>query len=119
MNDSQSLPEVKGQSTYVKIEEVDGESFLNMQESLTKRPKEAFMKEQSRTDSYSAPLYISSTTKPSKVVVKIDTLEQHHVYVHINKGENPFNQRMPIWLWKPCVKISKPLLPGSVQTVSL
>ena len=58
MND-ESLPEVKRQSTCVEIEEVDGGSFLNMQESSTKRPNEVFMKEKSRTDSYSALLYIS------------------------------------------------------------
>ena len=46
------------------------------------------MKEQSRTDSYSAPLYISSTTKPSKVVVKKDTPKQHHVYVHIHSKQD-------------------------------
>lgn len=45
------------------------------------------MKEQSRTDRYSAPLYISSTTKPSKVVVKKHTPE-HHGYVHIHSKQD-------------------------------
>ena len=86
MND-ESLPEVKRQSTCVEIEEVDGGLFLNMQESSTKRPNEVFMKEQSRTDRYSAPLCISSTTKPSKVVVKKHTPE-HHGYVHIHSKQD-------------------------------
>ena len=84
MNDCESLPEVKRQETRVKIEGVDGGSVLNMQELLAKRSKEAFIKEQSSTDSYSGPLHISTTTKPSKVVAKKDSQEQHHVCIHIN-----------------------------------
>ena len=61
-----------------------------MQESSTKRPNEVFMKEQSRTDldSYSAPLYISSTTKPSKVVVKKLDTPEHHGYDHIHSKQD-------------------------------
>ena len=81
MNDCESLPEVKRQDTRVKIEEGDGGSFLSILESSTKRPKEALIEEQSSTDSCSDPLHISATTKPSKVVLKKDTPEQHHVYV--------------------------------------
>ena len=80
MDDSESLPKVKRQDRCVKIEGDEG-SFWSMQESLTKRPKEALIEEQSSTDSCSDPLYISATTKPSKVVAKKDTPEQHHVYV--------------------------------------
>ena len=82
MNDCESLPEVKRQETCVKIEGVDGGSVLNMQELLAKRSKEAFIKEQPSTDSYSGPLHISTTTEPSKVVVKKDSLEQHYVCIH-------------------------------------
>ena len=88
MNDYEYLPEVKGQDTCVKVEEVDGGSLLNMQESSTKRPREAFIKEKSSTHSYSAPLYISPTTKASKVVVKKDTPEQNHVYIHIHSQQD-------------------------------
>ena len=88
MNDCESLPEVKRQDTSVKIEEVDEGSFLNMLESSTKTPKESFIREQSSTHSYSAPLYISPTIKPSKVVVKKDTQEQLHVYIHIHSKQD-------------------------------
>ena len=84
MNDCESLPEVKRQETCVKIEEVDGGSVLNMQELLAKRSKEAFIKEQSSTNSYSGPLHIFTTTKPSKVVAKKDSQEQYHVCIHIH-----------------------------------
>ena len=84
MDDLESLPKVKRQDTCVKIEEGDEGSFLSMQESSTKRPKEALIEEQSSTDSCSDPLYISATTKPLKVVPKKDTPEQHQVYVHIH-----------------------------------
>ena len=80
MDDCESLPEVKPQHTRVKIEEGDEGSFLSMQKS-SKEPKEALIEEQSSTDSCSDPLHISATTKPSKVVAKKDTPEQHHVYV--------------------------------------
>ena len=59
-----------------------------MQESLTKIPKESSTEEQSSTNSYSDPLRISTTTKPSKVVVKKDTTEQHQVYVHIHSKQD-------------------------------
>lgn len=62
MDDYESLPGVNRQDACVTIEEGDGESFLSMQESSTKRPKEAFIKEQSSGHSYSVPLCISSTT---------------------------------------------------------
>ena len=83
MDDCEFLPEVKRQHACVTIEEGDGGSFLSMQESSTKRPKEALIEEQSCTNSYCDPLHISATTKPSKVVVKKDTPEQHQVYAQI------------------------------------
>ena len=64
MDDCESLPEVKRQDACVTIEEGDGGSFLSMQESTTKRPKEALIEEQSCTNSYCDPLHISATTKP-------------------------------------------------------
>jgi len=88
MNDYESLPEVKRQDTCIKIEEVDGGSVLNMQELSTKRSKEAFIMEQSSTDSYSGSLHISTTTEPSKVVVEKDSLEQHHVCIHIHSKQD-------------------------------
>ena len=88
MDDCESLPEVKRQEACVTIEEGDGGSFLSMQESSTKRPKEALIEEQSSTHTYSDPLHISATTKPSKVVVKKDTPEQHHVNVHIHSKQD-------------------------------
>ena len=87
MDDCESLPEVKRQDACVTMEEGDGGSFLSIQESSTKRPKEALI-EQSCTNSYSDPLHISATTKPSKVLVKKDTPEQHQVYVHIHSKED-------------------------------
>ena len=48
-------------------------NFLSMQESSRTRPKESLIEEQSSTDINSDPLHISTTTKPSKVVVKKDT----------------------------------------------
>ena len=88
MDDCESLPKVKRQDTRVKIEEVDERSFLSMQESSTKRPKEVLIDEQSSTDSCSDPSYISSTTKPSKVVAKKDTPERNQVYVHIHPKQD-------------------------------
>ena len=58
-----------------------------MQESLTKIPKESSIEEQSSTNSYSDPLRISATAKPSKVVVKKDTTKQHQVYIHIHSKQ--------------------------------
>ena len=84
----ESLPQFKRQDTCVTIEEGDGKSFLSMQESSTKRSKEALTsKEQSSTNNYSDPLHISATTKPSKVVAKKDT-EPHQVYVHIHSKQD-------------------------------
>ena len=88
MDDCESLPEVKRQDERIKIEEGDKGSLLSMQESSTKRAKEALIEEQSSTDSCSDPLYISATTKPSKVVAKKDTPEQHLVYVHIHPKQD-------------------------------
>ncbi|XP_015760631.1 PREDICTED: uncharacterized protein LOC107339813 isoform X7 [Acropora digitifera] len=88
MDDWESLPEVKRQDACVTSEEGDGGSFLSMQESSTKRPKEAFIEEQSSTNSYCDPLHISATTKPSKVVVKKDTPEEHKVNVHIHSKQD-------------------------------
>ena len=88
MDDSESLPEVKRQDACVTIEEGDGGSFLSIKESSTKRPKEALNEEQSSTTSYSDPLHISATTKPSKVVLKKNTPEQHQVYVHIHPKQS-------------------------------
>ena len=59
-----------------------------MQESSTKRPNEALTsEEQPSTNSYSEPLHISATTKPSKVVAKKDT-EPHQVYVDIHSKQD-------------------------------
>ena len=88
MNDCESLTEVKRQDACVKTGERDGGSFLSMQESSTKIPKELLTEEESSTNSYSDPLRISETAKHSKVVVKKDTLEQHHVYIHIHSKED-------------------------------
>ena len=88
MDDCESLPEVKRQDACDTVEEGDGESFLCMQESSTRRPKEVLIEEESCTNSYSDPLHISATTDPSKVVVKKDTLEQHQVYIHIHSKQD-------------------------------
>ena len=96
MDDCESLPGVKRQDACVTIEERDGESSLSMQESSTKRPKEGLIEEQASTKSYSDPLHISATTKPSKVVVKKDTSEQHQVYAQIYGA--------PYWTLLRCVK---------------
>ena len=89
MDDCESLPEVKRQDACDTIEEGDGGAFLSIQESSTRRPKEALTEEQSTcTNSYSDPLHISETTKPSKVVVKKDTPEQHQVYIHIHSKQD-------------------------------
>ncbi|XP_044183675.1 uncharacterized protein LOC122947214 [Acropora millepora] len=88
MDDCEFLPKVKREDACVIIEEGDGGSLLSMQESSTKRPKEALIEEQSCTNSYCDPLHISATTKPSKVVVKTDTPAQHQVNVHINSKQD-------------------------------
>ena len=59
-----------------------------MQESSTRRRKEALIKEQSSTDTYSDPLHTSATTETSKVVGKKDTPEQHYVYAHIHPKQD-------------------------------
>ena len=87
-DDCESLPEVKRQDACVTIEEGDGRSFLSIQESSTKRSKEELNEEQYSTTSYSDPMHISLTTKPSKVVVKKNTSEQHQVYVHIQSKQD-------------------------------
>ena len=87
MDDYESLPQVKRQDACVTIEEGDGESFLCIQDSSTKRPKEALIEQESSTNSYSDPLHISATTKPSKAVVKKDTPGQHHVYAQIHSKQ--------------------------------
>ena len=91
MNDYESQPEIKRQDACVTIEERDGESFLSMQESSTKRPKESsLIEEESGTNSYPDPLHISATTltKSSKVVVKKDTPGQHQVYPQIHSKQD-------------------------------
>ena len=88
IDDCESLPEVKRQDACDTIEEGDGGSFLSMQESITKRPKEALIEEQSSKNSCSDPLRISATTKPSKVVLKKDTREQHQVNVRIHSKQD-------------------------------
>ena len=88
MDDCESLPEVKRQDTCVTIEEGDRRSFLSMQESSRKTPKEELIEEQSSTNGYSDPLPIFATTKPSNVVVKKDIPEQHQVYVHIHSKKD-------------------------------
>ena len=85
MDDCESLSEVKRQDAGVTIEG-DGGSFLSKRSS-TKRPKESFTEEQSSTNSYSDPLRISATTKPSKVVVKKDTPGEHQVYAQIHSKQ--------------------------------
>ena len=87
MDDCESLTEFKRQDTCIKIEEIDGGSLLNMQESSTKRPKEPLIKEQSSTHSFAALLHISPTSKPLKVVQKEDIVEQHLVYIHIHSKQ--------------------------------
>ena len=88
IDDYESLPKVKRQDACVTVEEGDGKSFLSMQESSTKRPKEALTsEEQSSKNSYSDPFHISATTKPSKVVANKDT-EPHQVYVHIHSKQD-------------------------------
>ena len=82
-----SLSDVKRQDACVTNKEGDGGLFLSIQESSARRPKEALIEEQSYTNSYSDPLHISATTKPSKVLVKKDTPEQHQVYVHIHSKQ--------------------------------
>ena len=93
MDDCESLREVKRQDACLTVEEVDGESFLSIQESSKKRPKEALIEELSGTNSYSDPLHISTTTKPSKVDVKKDATEQHQVYaqIHSKQGKSRFH----------------------------
>ena len=75
------------QDACVTIEEGDG-AFLSIRESSTKRPEESLIEERSNTNSYSDPLHISATTKPSKVVVTKDTPEQHQGYVHIHSKQD-------------------------------
>jgi len=87
MDDCESLPEVKRQDACLTMEEGDGESFLSIQESSKKRPKEALIEELSGTNSYSDLLHISTTTKPSKVDVKKDATEQHQVYAQIHSKQ--------------------------------
>ena len=87
MDDYESLPEVKRQDACVTIEEGDGESFLCIQDSSTKRPKEALIEQESSTNSCSDTLHISATTKPSKAVVKEDTPGQHQVYAQIHSKQ--------------------------------
>ncbi|XP_067019313.1 uncharacterized protein [Acropora muricata] len=82
-----SLSDVKRQDACVTTKEGVGGLFLSIQESSARRPKEALIEEQSYTNSYSDPLHISATTKPSKVLVKKDTPEQHQVYVHIHSKQ--------------------------------
>ena len=88
MDDCESLPEGKQQDACVTIEEGGGGLFLSKKESSTKRPKEALIEEQSGTNSYCGALYISATSKPSKVVVKTDTPEQHQVIVQIHSKQD-------------------------------
>ena len=88
MDDCESLPEGKQQDACVTIEEGGGGLFLSKKESSTKRPKEALIEEQSGTNSYCGALYISATSKPSKVVVKTDTPEQHQVNVQIHSKQD-------------------------------
>ena len=87
MDDYESLSDVKRQDAYVTTKEGDGEVFLSIQESSARRPKQALIEEQSCTSSHSDPLHISATTKPSKVLVKKDTAEQHQVYVDIHSKQ--------------------------------
>ena len=93
MDDYESLPEVKRHDACLTMEEGDGESFLSIQESSKKRPEEASIEELSGTNSYSDPLHISTTTKPSKVDVKKDATEQHQVYaqIHSKQGKSGFH----------------------------
>ena len=88
LDDCESLPEVKQQDACLTMEEGDEGSILGMQESSTKRPKEALIEEQSSTNSYCDPLRISAKTKPSKAVVKKDTPEQLQVNVHIHSKQD-------------------------------
>ena len=88
MDAYESLSDVKRQDACVTTKEGDGGLFLSIQESSARRPKEALIEEQSYTNSYSDPLHISATTKPSKVLVKKDTPEQHQVYVHIHSKQD-------------------------------
>ena len=87
MDECKSLSEVKRQDTCVTIEEGDGGSFLSKKESSTKRLKQSLIEEESSTNSYSDPLHISATTRPSKVVVKKDTPLQHQVYAQIHSKQ--------------------------------
>ena len=87
MDDCESLPEVKRQDVCATIEEGDRGSFLSKKESSTKRPKESLIEEESSTNSYSDPLHISATIKPSKVVVRKDTPVQHQVYAQIHSKQ--------------------------------
>ncbi|XP_044179343.1 uncharacterized protein LOC114955620 isoform X2 [Acropora millepora] len=82
-----SLSDVNRQDACVTTKEGDGGLFLSIQESSARRPKEALIEKQSYTNSYSDPLHISATTKPSKVLAKKDTPEQHQVYVHIHSKQ--------------------------------
>ena len=88
MDAYESVSDVKLQDACVTTKEGDGGLFLSIQESSARRPKEALIEEQSYTNSYSDPLHISATTKPSKVLVKKDTPEQHQVHVHIHSKKD-------------------------------
>ena len=61
---------------------------MSIQDSSTKRSKEALIEEQSSTNSVSDSLHISATTKLPKVVVKKDTPERHQFYVHIHSKQD-------------------------------
>ena len=93
MDDCESLPGVKREDACVTVKEGDGGSFLSIQESSARRPKEALIEEQSGKNSYSDPLHSFATTEPSKVFVKKDNPEQHQLYVHIHskKDKAAFN----------------------------
>ena len=88
MNDCESLPEVKRQDACVAIEEGDGGSFFSEKESSTKRLKQSFIEEESSANSYSDPLHISATNRPSEVVVKKDTPVQQQVYAQIHSKQD-------------------------------
>ena len=88
MDKCESLPEAKRQDRCVTIEEGDGGSFLGKKESSTKRLKQSLIEEESSTNSYSDPLHISATTRPSKVVVKKDTPGQQQVYAQIHSKQD-------------------------------
>ena len=87
MDDYESLPDVKRQDACVTTKEGDGGLFLTIQESSARRPKEVLIEEQSSRKRDPDPLHNSATTKPSKVLAKKDTPEQHQVYVHIHSKQ--------------------------------